>query len=76
MEPQEAINKKKMKFLRRIPADPLHINAPNNALDEVYEWGLRSYQSEAENPTEGEDVYDVYSLSSEAGINGIPYAQW
>ena len=73
---EKDINKKKIRFLRRIPADPLHINAPNNSLDNAYEWGLRSYQSEAKNPTAGEDVYDVYSLSSEAGINGIPYAQW
>ena len=73
---EKDIKKKKIKFLRKIPADPLRINVANNLLDNTYEWGLRSYQSEAANPTAGEDVYDVYSLSSQVGINGIPYAQW
>jgi general secretion pathway protein G len=56
-----------MKFLRSIPVDP--ITASIN-------WGLRSYSSDAEHPTEGDDVYDVYSLSQQVGINGIPYKQW
>lgn len=60
-------NHHKMKFLRSIPVDP--ITASIN-------WGLRSYSSDAEHPTEGDDVYDVYSLSQQVGINGIPYKQW
>jgi general secretion pathway protein G len=60
-------NHHKMKFLRSIPLDP--ITASIN-------WGLRSYSSDAEHPTEGDDVYDVYSLSQQVGINGIPYKQW
>lgn len=59
---------KKMKFLRRIPIDPM------TGKDE---WGLRSYQDE---PTAtswgGEDVYDVYSLSQGVGLNGVPYRKW
>ena len=73
---EKDIEKKKIKFLRKIPVDPLRNNVANNLLDNTYQWGLRSYQSEAENPAVGEDVYDVYSLSSQVGMNGIPYAQW
>ena len=59
---------KKLKLLRRLPIDPM------TGKDE---WGLRSYQ-DAWDATSwgGEDVYDVYSLSKGAGLNGIPYRKW
>lgn len=72
-------NKRKLKFLRRIPLDPmqpanLKSGNPNESLPN--NWGLRSYASDAKHPSEGDDVYDVYSLSNQVGINGVPYAQW
>ncbi len=65
--------KKKLRFLRSMPADPMFIgdaSTPENT------WGKRSYDSDADNPREGADVYDVFSLSEQKGLNGIPYQKW
>jgi general secretion pathway protein G len=72
---EKSPNKNKIRFLRKIPIDPMRpISESSESL--TNNWGLRSYESEAENPKTGDDVYDVYSLSPQVGINGVPYAQW
>jgi general secretion pathway protein G len=59
---------KKVKLLRRIPVDPM------TGKDE---WGIRSFQDEADATSwGGENVYDVYSLSGGVGLNGVPYRKW
>ncbi len=59
---------KRVKFLRRIPIDPMTGEG---------EWGLRSYQDEPDADSwGGENVYDVYSLSEGVGMNGVPYSEW
>lgn len=65
--------KPKIYFLRRIPQDPF-----NTATDVSPEqsWGKRSYDSSADNPKEGKDVFDVYSLTPGKGLNGVPYRDW
>lgn len=65
--------KKKIYFLRRIPADPMFEGTVAQA---SRTWGKRSYQSPPDEPREGADVFDVYSLSTRKGLNGIPYRQW
>ncbi|MBV4536085.1 type II secretion system protein [Pseudomonas urmiensis] len=62
----------KFYFLRRIPHDPLLAVKD----DDQGGWGLRAYDSSADNPRDGEDVFDVYSKARGKGLNSIPYGQW
>ena len=63
----------KLFFLRRLPTDPL-VARPGSG--EPPAWGKRSYASDADNPQEGDDVYDVYSTAPGKGLDGVPYRQW
>ena len=63
---------KKLYFLRRLPRDPM----ADPALPPEQTWGLRSYDSEADNPQPGRDVFDVYSRSTALSIGGRPYSEW
>ena len=59
---------KKLKFLRRVPIDPMTGKA---------EWGLRSYQDETDSVAwGGQNVYDVFSLSGGKAIDGSYYKDW
>jgi general secretion pathway protein G len=58
----------KMRFLRRIPKDPMTGGT---------EWGMRSMQDD---PTSsswgGQNVFDVYTKSTEKGSDGTSYSEW
>ena len=61
-------DKKIIKFLRRIPKDPM---------TNSYGWGLRSYQDEPDSENwGGENVYDVYTKSPGTALDGTKYKEW
>lgn len=59
---------KKLKFLRRIPIDPM-----TNSTD----WGMRSYQDEPDSRMwGGQNVYDVFTKSQALALDGSKYSDW
>ena len=59
---------RKLKFLRRIPVDPM---------TNTTEWGLRCYQDDPDSTSWcGDNVWDVYSKSTAKGLDGTNYNTW
>lgn len=59
---------KKVKFLRRIPLDPMTGSA---------EWGMRSMQDDPDSDSfGGQSVFDVYSKSPDTALDGTKYKDW
>ena len=59
---------KKVKFLRKIPVDPMTNQT---------EWGLRSMQDDPDSDSfGGQSVFDVHSKSQGTALDGTKYATW
>ena len=59
---------KKLKFLRRLPVDPMTGKA---------EWGMRSMQDDSNSDSwGGQNVFDVYSKSQGTALDGTKYSDW
>src|SRR3982751_2240624 len=59
---------KKIRFLRRLPKDPFTNST---------EWGKRSTQDDPGSTSwGGQNVFDVYSKTTEKAADGTPYSQW
>ena len=62
------IQTKKMRFLRKIPTDPMTGNT---------DWGLRSNQDDADSDSfGGQNVFDVHSKSTGTALDGTKYSTW
>jgi general secretion pathway protein G len=62
------IQDKKVKFLRRIPVDPMTGNT---------DWGLRSNQDDADSDSfGGQNVFNVYTKSQGTALDGTKYSTW
>jgi general secretion pathway protein G len=59
---------RKLKFLRRIPIDPMTNST---------EWGMRSYQDRPDATSwGGQNVFDVYTKSEGTALDGTKYREW
>jgi general secretion pathway protein G len=62
------VHGKKLKFLRRIPVDPM---------TGTTEWGMRSMQDDADSESwGGQNVFDVFTKSQGTGLDGTQYKDW
>jgi general secretion pathway protein G len=62
------IQGKKIRFLRRIPIDPM---------TGTTDWGLRSMQDDPDSDSWGEqNVFDVYTKSEGTALDGTKYKDW
>jgi general secretion pathway protein G len=59
---------KKLRFLRRIPIDPMTNST---------EWGMRAMQDDPDSDSwNGENIFDVYTKSPGTGLDGTKYKDW
>ena len=68
VEPVGAPDGQRLRFLRRIPIDPLTRSA---------DWGLRAYDDDPDaRAWGGGNVYDVYTRAQGTALDGTRYRDW
>ncbi len=60
-------------ILRQLPRDPFF---PDPTVPAAQTWSTRAYGSRSDDPQPGADVYDVASMSTRVGLDGIAYNTW
>ena len=73
VENEKSPKREKIYFLRRIPRDPFN---GEPGIPAAATWGKRSYSSPPDEPREGSDVFDVFSLAPGKASDGRPYRDW
>jgi general secretion pathway protein G len=73
VEDEKSPKRSKIYFLRRIPRDPFN---DEPGIPAAATWGKRSYASAPDEPREGGDVFDVFSLAPGRASDGRPYRDW
>jgi len=64
----QGTTERKLKFLRRVPVDPM-------TREPV--WGMRAYEDKPDSKSwGGQNVYDVYSKSDGTALDGTKYSDW
>jgi general secretion pathway protein G len=64
----DPLGRRKLKFLRRVPIDPM---------THTTDWGKRSYQDRPDSRSwGGQNVFDVYTTSDGTALDGTKYSEW
>jgi general secretion pathway protein G len=64
----DPLGRRKLKFLRRVPIDPMTHGT---------DWGKRSYQDRPDSRSwGGQNVFDVYTTSDGTALDGTKYSDW
>ena len=69
----EADTPQRLVILRELPRDPFF---PDPSVPAARTWLTRAYASRTDDPQPGQDVYDVSSMSTRVGLDGIAYNAW
>ena len=73
LDPNATPASKRIVILRQLPRDPFY---PDLQVPAAQTWNTRAYASRADDPTPGDDVFDVSSKSTRSALDGTAYNAW